>query len=86
EQIEGELFVSVERKTGSVPMMMRGGDITSGLGMFQGEDIDVEVPFWREYTGKETGWLLKRREIRVLPVKGKRCVKCGYIEFYVKEG
>lgn len=45
---------------------------------------DAEMS-WREKTGKMTGWLIKREEEKVLPIKGYRCKKCGYIELYAKK-
>ncbi|MDQ1278872.1 MAG: hypothetical protein QG670_132 [Thermoproteota archaeon] len=54
------------------------------MGMtLQGLDVNVEGPSWREETDTEEGWLLKRKGKRVLPIKGMRCLECGYIEFYV---
>lgn len=79
---EGELFVSAVRRIDHLPMTMGGRDYFSALGSFQGGDVSVEGPFWREYTGEEKGWLWKRKEVKVLSVKGKRCISCGYIELY----
>ena len=88
---EGDLVVKVvEGEAKPSPfmsaMMMRTGDIASNLGMLPQETISVEGPLWQEQSEKEGGWLFKKKETRVLQIKGKRCEKCGYIELYTKEG
>ena len=84
EMREGELFVTAIEKGDPVPMTLGVDNISRNLRAFQGGNVGVDGPLWREYTGRETGWLWKRREIQVLPIKGKRCMRCGYIELYVK--
>jgi hypothetical protein len=54
------------------------------MGMsLQGLDVDVEGPSWREESDKEEGWLVKRKGKLVLPLKGVRCLHCGFVELYV---
>lgn len=91
EMREGELIVkTTESPSKTDPfraMMTRTNDIASTLGIFQEESIVIEGPLWQEQTDKEGGWLLKpRKEIKVFPLRGKRCMNCGYIELYIKEG
>ena len=45
--------------------------------------ISVKGPLWREESDKEEGWLIKRKGRQNFPIKGKRCLECGYIELYV---
>jgi predicted nucleic-acid-binding Zn-ribbon protein len=40
---------------------------------------------WKEKTGKQKGWIIKKEETKKMTVQGRRCIECGYIEFYVKE-
>ncbi len=40
---------------------------------------------WKEKTGKQKGWIIKSEETKKLKVKGRRCLECGLIEFYVEE-
>jgi hypothetical protein len=81
---EGNALVTVKVpiERGSI-----GGGIISVQGgvMPGGETIREERVLWREKTGKETGWILKRGETKTMKVKGKRCIECGFIEFYAME-
>jgi hypothetical protein len=45
----------------------------------------TEVLRWREYTGREKGWLIKQKEQKTLTISGERCINCGYVELFVKE-
>jgi len=90
EMREGELIVKVTEGSSKTDpfmkaMMTRTGDFASILEGSQEEPIVIEGPLWQEQTDKEGGWLIKRKEIKVLPLMGKRCISCGYIELYVKE-
>jgi len=61
------------------------GNAFSSLGLpFQGGEINVEGPVWREESDKEEGLIIKRKGKRDLPVKGMRCLECGYIELFVR--
>ena len=40
---------------------------------------------WREKTGKEKGWIIKTEEEKTFNIKGRRCLECGFIDFYVAE-
>ena len=53
-----------------------------GLSM-QGRSVSVEGPSWREESDKEDGWLIKRKGKQILPIRGMRCLDCGYIELYI---
>lgn len=39
---------------------------------------------WREKTGQKRG-LLRRSDEKTMEISGHRCIKCGYIELYVRE-
>jgi hypothetical protein len=85
EMRTGEIIVNLKTPTqglrnlspmmGGNPMMQLPFDSASSI-----EDVS-----WREYTGKEKGWLIKQREQKTLSLKGRRCLTCGYVELYVKE-
>jgi hypothetical protein len=90
EMREGALTIRVAEDTTTTDpfmkaMLTRSGNIGDTLSMLQTEHIIIEGPLWQEPTGKEEGWLIKRREMKVLPLRGKRCLNCGYVELYVKE-
>jgi len=82
---KGEILVNVNAPSGGLmnlsPMM--GGYSTMGLP--SQPKLSVERVLWQEYTGEETGWLIKQKEQKTLSLKGKRCLECGYVELYVKE-
>lgn len=67
-------------------VMMRGADFVSSMAMSgQGGSTIVEGPLWQEYTGKEGGWLSRKKKVRFFSVHGRRCTACGYIELYANQ-
>jgi predicted nucleic-acid-binding Zn-ribbon protein len=46
--------------------------------------VNVEGPIWCEETEKEEGLIIKRKRKKKLPLKGSRCLECGYVELFVK--
>lgn len=81
EMIQGEAYVEV---TTSSPSPMMGSMLSPMPGMSLGGvgTTQVERIKWREKTGEKKGFLLKSDEVRTLAVRGRRCLKCGYIELY----
>ncbi len=81
----GKILVNVKAPSGGLrnlsPMM--GGFSSMGSPFESG--LSVEGLLWQEYTGEETGWLIKQKKQKTLSLKGKRCLNCGYVELYVKE-
>jgi hypothetical protein len=85
EMREGLAFISI-----SVPS---GGSFGGGGGMFPtpgmnipgGESTRSARVKWREKTGKEKGWIFKSEEEKTLDLKGRRCLECGYVDFFVEE-
>lgn len=80
----GEAFIKFTFTAGSMTsglssMGMPGLDTMGGS-----ETVDEGVK-WREKTGRQKGWLLKREEEKTMRLYGKRCTICGYIEFYAYE-
>jgi predicted nucleic-acid-binding Zn-ribbon protein len=84
EMREGEALM---RFTTSVGQVSSSFDLLSmpGMGVPTGEQTIEEKIFWREKTGKKTGWLVKSDERKNLKISGLRCTECGYIELYAKE-
>jgi hypothetical protein len=84
ETREGEAFINISIPTESGSF---GGGMMPfpGGGMPTGETEREARLHWREKTGKEKGWLIKSAETKTMNIKGKRCLECGYIEFYVEE-
>jgi predicted nucleic-acid-binding Zn-ribbon protein len=91
ETREGELCVDIPLPPGSDPM---GTGLFGMEGVYQpfppqgynteGSEHEVKME-WKEKTGKQKGWIIKSEETRKLKVKGRRCLACGFIEFYVEE-
>jgi len=80
---EGEAFIRM-----SVPS---GGSSTGGMMSLPrmelpGSETTREARLrWREKTGEKTGWIIKSDEEKTYSIKGRRCLECGYIDFYIKE-
>lgn len=84
EMREGEIYVDVTTLSGGLGASPIMGPYST-MGIPAGTEVSVEGPLWREYTGKEKGWLIKEKERKTLSIRGKRCLECGYVELYVKE-
>jgi len=84
---EGEAFVRVITFGAQVmsPLTSLGTMGMPGMGVPTGETKSEENILWREKTGRKTGWLTKSDEEKTMKIKGRRCIKCGYIEFYAQE-
>jgi hypothetical protein len=80
---EGVAFISISVPTGG---SMGGGMLSMpGMNLPGGESMMSARLKWREKTGKEKGWIIKSEEEKTLDIKGRRCLGCGYIDFYVEE-
>ena len=83
EMIQGEAYVDVNISSASHTMSGMMSPMTGmnlgNIGMTREERIR-----WREKTGQKKGFLIKSDEIRTLSVKGRRCLECGYIEFFAR--
>ena len=80
---EGLAFITMSVPSGG--SMMGGMFPSQGMNMPQMESSREAQLKWREKTGKEVGWILKSKEEKILNIKGRRCLECGYIEFYIDE-
>jgi hypothetical protein len=40
---------------------------------------------WREKTGAKTGRIIRSDEQKTMKISGRRCLACGYIEFYAQD-
>ena len=82
EMIQGEVFIEVTNSSGS----SMGGMISpmSGINLGNIGMMKEERIKWREKTGKKKGFLIKSDEVHTTAVTGRRCMKCGYIELYVR--
>jgi len=79
--IQGEAYIDIQTSSASDPMSgMMPGMSLGGIGESREESIK-----WREKTGEKKGFLFKSDEIRTMKVIGRRCLECGYIEFYARE-
>ncbi len=79
--LEGEAYISVTvPSSGSILGGMIPMD-TTGIGSIE-SSREARLR-WREKTGEKKGFLIKSDEIRNFNIKGRRCILCGYIEFYV---
>jgi len=81
ETIQGEAYVDIKTSPASNSMsgMMPGMNL-GGIGETREERIK-----WHEKTGEKKGFLIKSDEIRTMKMTGRRCLECGYIEFYARE-
>lgn len=82
---DGEVYINVTNLSSEMGGAFSMMNPYSPMGVSERTGVSVEGPLWREYTGKEEGWLIKKKEQKKLSIKGIRCLKCGYIELYVKE-
>ena len=82
--IQGEAYVDINTSTSGNPM---SGIMSTMPGMNLGysEIVREERIKWHEKTGKKNGFLIKSDEIRTMIVIGRRCLECGFIEFYARE-
>ena len=84
EMREGIAFISISVPSGG--SMMGGGMFpTQGLNVPQMESERSARLRWREKTGEKKGWIIKSQEEKTYDINGRRCLECGYIDFYVKE-
>ena len=87
---EGQIYINVTLNQ-QIPTptsymtrdLMGGGPSKDLLTPYAG--VSVEGPSWREEKEKEDGWLIKRKGKQTLPIRGMRCLGCGYVELYVVE-
>ena len=56
-----------------------------GFDLATGERTSENNVLWREKTGAKTGRFIKSDEQITMKVSGRRCIKCGLIEFYAQE-
>jgi hypothetical protein len=86
EMREGLAFVSISAPSGGSSFGGGGGMFpTPGMNIPGGESTRSGRVKWREKTGKEKGWIFKSEEEKTLDIRGRRCLECGYIDFYVEE-
>jgi predicted nucleic-acid-binding Zn-ribbon protein len=57
----------------------------AGFGVAEGGSVGEQRIMWREKTGSKTGWIMKSDEEKTMKISGRRCTKCGFIEFYAHE-
>lgn len=83
EMREGVVFVSISVPTGG----STGGGMFSmpGMNIPEGEATRSTRVKWKEKTGKEKGWIFKSEEEKTLNIKGRRCLECGFVDFFVEE-
>jgi rubredoxin len=43
------------------------------------------APHWEEKTGRKTGFIFKKEEVKEIRIRGHRCTLCNYIELYADE-
>jgi predicted nucleic-acid-binding Zn-ribbon protein len=84
EMIRGEAYVNVNISSASHTMSDMMSPMT-GMNLGNIRMMSEEIIKWREKTGEKKGFLIKSDEIRTIVVKGRRCLECGYIEFYARE-
>ena len=82
DMVEGNVSIPLEKM--NVPAM---GPMTPGF-MNQGLPPGIErfttAPNWEEKTGKRTGFIFKRDEVKQMKTMGYRCKLCNFIELYAK--
>lgn len=79
----GEIFINVKTVSTEFSHLSSLMDREVARALPERTEISSRNLLWREYTGQEKGWLIKQKEQITLPIKGKRCLKCGYVEIYV---
>jgi hypothetical protein len=83
EMREGVALITISLPTGG---SIGGGMIPMpGMNLSGGEATRSARLKWQEKTGREKGWIIKSEERKTLDIKGRRCLECGYIAFYVEE-
>lgn len=83
---EGQIYINVNFDQTSIamsPYMMASHFSSAGLPSTN-IGIDVEGPVWLEESEKEEGRIFKRKEKKKLPLRGMRCIECGYVELFAK--
>ena len=80
--VEGSLVIPMERMSSRAINELTPGFSMGGLPQVV-EDFYTS-PQWQEKTGKKTGLLFKRDEVRQLKTEGYRCSLCNYIEVYAR--
>ena len=84
EMVRGDAYVDIETPSDNYMMSQMASPMTAmnlaNTGMTHEERIK-----WREKTGEKKGFLIKSDEIRKIALTGKRCLKCGYIEFFARD-
>jgi hypothetical protein len=84
EMHEGEVFVPIA--TSIRHTYSEFGIMTiPGIGGSSGDITKEERILWREKTGRKKGLIIKSEEEKTMKILGQRCIKCGYIELYVRE-
>jgi hypothetical protein len=62
-----------------------GGMFTMpGMDTSEGEPRRFNRLKWKEQTGEEKGWIIKRKEEKTYDVKGYRCLDCGNIILFIE--
>ena len=79
---EGEAIARLDIPTGG---SSSGFDLSiPGMGLPGSMTVTEEIK-WRENTEIKKGLFLKRNKKKIIKISGKRCIECGYIEFYARE-
>jgi hypothetical protein len=84
---DGQILIDVQfDQSTPLPMITSRFSSSSMLDMLdQGTArVNVEGPIWCEETEKEEGLIIKRKRKKKLPLKGSRCLACGYVELFVR--
>lgn len=85
EMREGEALGHIT-PFGGQSYLYTSGFVMGGIsGVADGGTVGEQKILWREKTGAKTGWLVKSDEEKTRKMSGRRCTKCGYIEFYARE-
>lgn len=84
EMIRGEAYIDIETPSNNIMMSPVMSPTTAMNGWNTGRPQEKRIK-WREKTGEKKGFLIKGDEIRTIAITGKRCLICGYIEFYARD-